>query len=245
MVRVVDYDLRRRNVLAAVINRYIKEAHPVSSEDLADEFGLSSATLRNILSELEEEGYLTHPYTSGGRVPTTRGYRYYVDFLISQMQLLEEEKQRIIQEYKKEILHLEDVLDRTSGIISLITHYTGITFFPDWQNKFIYKGISYILEEPEFQNLETMRALLKLLEDKQNLLKIINREFAQKTKVYIGEELECEGIENFSLVICRYHLKNRPSGKIAVLGPVRMEYSHTIPTLEYISEILTEVLQNI
>ena len=245
MVRNVDYESRRRAVLSATINRYIHKALPVASEDLASDFDLSSATIRNILAELEETGYLRHPYTSGGRIPTDRGYRYYVDFLILQMELLDEEKEHIVKEYQRKIKRLEDILEKTSEVISTITHYAGIVSFLDWQDKFLYKGIGHILEQPEFQDLEKMRLVIKMMEEKQNLLEIINRDFHEKVKIYIGAELGIPDIQGCSLVVSSYRLKNKPSGKLAVLGPVRMEYRHIIPTLEYISEVLTSVLDNI
>jgi heat-inducible transcriptional repressor len=245
MVRNIDYETRRRAVLAATINRYIGEAAPIASEDIARDFGVSSATIRNIFSELEEGGYITHPYTSGGRIPTNKGYRYYVDFLISQMQLLEEEKRRIFHEYKKEISRLEDALEQTSQILSEITHYTGIVSFLDWRNRFYYNGISHILEQPEFRNVEKTRLLIKALEEKQNLLDVINRDFEGKVTVYIGNELACPGTEDCSLIVSSYRLKNKPSGRVAVLGPARMEYRHTIPALEYVSEVLTGILEGI
>ncbi|MDP2043664.1 MAG: DeoR family transcriptional regulator, partial [Candidatus Omnitrophota bacterium] len=94
MTRNVDYNSRRKSILSSAINRHIKSALPVASDDISEEFDLSSATIRNIFSELEESGLLMHPYTSGGRIPTDKGYRYYVDFLIQQMELMDEEKQR-------------------------------------------------------------------------------------------------------------------------------------------------------
>lgn len=245
MVRTVDYESRRRSILTATINRYIEEAIPVASEDIAQSFDLSSATIRNIFVELEENGYLMHPYTSGGRIPTDKGYRYYVDFLISQMGLLAEEKEHIVKEYKKEIRRLEDALEKTSEIISKITHYAGIVSFLEWQDKFFYKGISHILDQPEFQNFDKIRLLIKIIEDKEHLLNIINRSFTERVKVYIGHELDCPGMENCSLVVSSYRLKSKPSGRLAVLGPVRMEYKQIIPALEYISDVLTEVLDNI
>lgn len=245
MVRTVDYELRRRGILSATISRYIQDALPVSSEDIADEFQLSSATIRNIFVELEESGYLTHPYTSGGRLPTDRGYRYYVDFLISQMELLQDEKERITREYKKKIKRLDDALEETSEVISAITHYAGIVSLLEWQDKFFYKGISYILEQPEFQNMEKMRLLIKMIEDKQRLLSIINRDFDGKVKVYIGKETGCPEMENCSLVVSSYNLKDGPCGRLAVLGPARMQYRQIIPTLEYISDVLSDVLEDI
>lgn len=245
MVRTVDYELRRRGILSATISRYIQDALPVSSEDIADEFKLSSATIRNIFAELEESGYLTHPYTSGGRLPTDRGYRYYVDFLISQMELLQDEKERITREYKKKIKRLDDALEETSEVISAITHYAGIVSLLEWQDKFFYKGISYILEQPEFQNMEKMRLLIKMIEDKQRLLSIINRDFDGKVKVYIGKETGCPEMENCSLVVSSYNSKDGPCGRLAVLGPARMQYRQIIPTLEYISDVLSDVLEDI
>ncbi len=245
MVRNVDYESRRRAVLTATINKYIDEATPVASEDLAEDFDLSPATIRNIMAELEKEGYITHPYTSGGRFPTTRGYRYYVDFLLAQMELLEAEKEHIMSEYKQETGRLEDALEKTSGVISMITHYAGIVSFVDWQDRIFYQGIGQILEQPEFKDYGHLRSIIKLIEEKEHLLDIINRDFKEKVKVYIGDELACPGMENCAMVVSSYKLKNKSSGRLAVLGPQRMEYRHTIPALEYISDVLSEVLERI
>ncbi|MDD5431837.1 MAG: hypothetical protein PHO70_02490 [Candidatus Omnitrophica bacterium] len=245
MVKNVDYDTRRRSILRAAINRYIGNASPVASDDIAEEFDLSSATIRNIFAELEESGYLAHPYTSGGRIPTSKGYRYYVDFLISQMELLDEEKDCIVKEYKKEMRRLEDALENTSVIISTITRYAGIVSFLDWHDKLFYKGLSRVLEQPEFNDSEKIRILIKMIEDKERLLDVINRDFNEKVKVYIGSELGCPGMENCSLIVSNYRRKDKPSGKLAVLGPMRMEYNHIIPALSYISDVLTEVLETI
>lgn len=245
MVRNVDYETRKRAVLAATINRYIKEALPVASEDIAGDFELSPATIRNIFKELEETGLLTHLYTSGGRVPTYTGYRYYVDFLISQNELLDDEKERIGKEYKTEIKSIEEILEKTTDILSAITHYASIVSLLEVQESFFYKGISLILEQPEFQDLSRTRLLIRALEDKQKLLSIINREFKEKVKLYIGEELGCPEIGHCALAVSSYSVRKKPSGRIALLGPMRMEYGHIIPTLEYVSEVLTETLSGI
>ncbi|MDD5692067.1 MAG: hypothetical protein PHP10_02690 [Candidatus Omnitrophica bacterium] len=242
MVRNTDYSSRRKSVLSAAINRHIKNALPVASDDIAREFDLCSATIRNIFSELEESGFLRHPYTSGGRIPTDKGYRYYVDFLTQQMELIDEEKQRIVKDCKKKIRRLEDALENTSEVISEITHYAGIVSFLEWQDKIFYKGISRILDQPEFRDVDKIRMLVRLMEDKARLLDIVNRDFAGKVKVYIGGELGFPEMENCSLIVSTYKLKDQPSGRLAVLGPMRMDYNHIIPALEYISDVLTDVL---
>lgn len=242
MVKNVDYESRRRAILTSAVNKYIKEARPIASEDIAEEFRVSSATIRNIFAELEEGGYLTHLYTSGGRVPTQKGYRYYVDFLLSQMELLDEEKNSIVKGYKKEIRRLEDALEQTSELITQITHYAGIVSFLEWEDKFFYRGISSILEHPEFQDFKKLSFIIKMIEEKEKLLDIINRGFKEKVKVYIGSELGFPEIMQCSLVVTSYKRKDKPSGRVAVLGPARMEYNHIIPSLEYISDVLSEVL---
>ncbi|MCM8770273.1 MAG: hypothetical protein NC936_00180 [Candidatus Omnitrophica bacterium] len=245
MVRNIDYAQRKKDILTSTINRYIQDAVPVASEDIARDFDLSPATIRNVFAELEKDGFLTHPYTSGGRIPTNKGYRYYVDFLLSQMELLEEDKEFIVRKYKSEIKCLEDVLEKTSEIISAITHYTGIVSLLEWQDRFFYKGVSFILEEPEFRDAERVRMLIKLIEERRRILDIVNRDFCGNVKVYIGDELGLPEIENCSLVVSRYCINDQPSGRLAVLGPKRMKYRYTIPALEYISNILNGVLTRI
>ncbi|MCK9431622.1 MAG: hypothetical protein PHQ84_06015 [Candidatus Omnitrophica bacterium] len=242
-MRKVDYNSRRRSVLNSAISRYIKNALPVASDEIAEEFDLSSATIRNIFSELDESGFLKHPYTSGGRVPTDKGYRYYVDFLIRQMELLDEEKKRILKDCKKKIRRLDDALENTPEVISEITHYAGIVSILQLQDKFFYKGISRIIDQPEFKDADKIRLLVRLMEDKEKLLEIINRDFSGKVKVYIGSELGLAEMENCSLIVSGFNLKNRPLGRLAVLGPMRMEYDHIIPTLEYISDVLNQILE--
>ena len=243
-MRTVDYNTRRKQVLNSAIKRHIKNALPVASDDIAEEFDLSSATIRNIFSELDESGYLKHPYTSGGRVPTDKGYRYYVDFLIQQIELLDEEKKSILKDCKRKLRHLDDTLENTSEVISEITHYAGIVSFLQWQDKIFYKGISRIIDQPEFRDADKIRLLIRLMEDKGKLLDIINRDFSGKVKVYIGSELGFPEMENCSLVVSSFKLKNQPSGRLAVLGPMRMEYGHIIPTMEYISEALNQILED-
>ncbi|MDD5596174.1 MAG: hypothetical protein PHY94_08050 [Candidatus Omnitrophica bacterium] len=245
MVRNVDHDARKRSVLAATINRYIQQAEPVASEDIAQDFDLSSATIRSIFAELEENGYLAHPYTSGGRIPTSKGYRYYVDFLLSQMELLDNEKEHIVSEYKRELSELGGILEKTSEVISVITHYAGLVSFLEREDRFFYKGISFILEQPEFQDLTKMRLIIKMMEDKKRMLNIINRDFSGKTKIYIGEELDDPEMQGCAVIVSSFMVKNKPSGRLAVLGPKRMEYQHAIPTLEYVSDILSGILEKI
>lgn len=245
MVRSVDFQSRRKAVLAAAIDRYIQNALPVASDSIADEFDLSSATIRSIFADLEKEGYITHPYTSGGRVPTEKGYRYYVDFLLSQMELFEEEKRRIEDEYHKVIKEIELVLEATSEVISEITRNAAIVYFHDRQDRFFYRGLSQMLEQPEFEDSKRARMLIRFIEDRDRLLELINRSVEDKVSVYIGKELDVPEMDSCSLVVSGFQRNNKPSGRLAVLGPARMRYARVIPAMEYISDMLGEVLSSL
>lgn len=123
---------RKKDLLQWVIHYYIKNSRPVSSSTIADEAGLSlsSATLRNILQELEEEGYLHQPHTSSGRQPTDKGYRFYVDYLIDVQRMASGEKERIERQYQNRIEELDTLLSETSKLLSRVSHGAGLVLSP-------------------------------------------------------------------------------------------------------------------
>lgn len=240
--RKTDYQTRKDIVLGIVVNEYIKSVNPVSSGYIAQKFtrDLSSATIRHILADLEEEGYLTHPHTSAGRIPTQQGYRYYVDHLMLEIYLLEEEQKRIHAEYEEEVQGLEKVLEKTSQVISDITHYTSIISIDGQKDKIFCRGTSFVVEYPAVQDMEKVREILDALEQKERLLEIINRNLANKIDIYIGHELACNNIESCSLAVSSYELNHGLSGRIAVLGPTRMNYQRVVSALDYVSEYMKE-----
>lgn len=242
MVRTRDYEQRRGEVLAAVVESYIHNASAVSSEALVRNFNYSSATIRSIMSELEEMDLLTHTHTSSGRIPTDRGYRFYVDNLLMEIGLLEAEKDEIAQEYKKSKRELDALLEKTSDLLSSLSHCTGIVSFVEVQDKIFYHGMGLMLEQPEFRDLKRIRVLANLLDEKQRLFEVINRDLEEKIKIYIGRELPFADIDNCALITSNYSIRNKPQGRIAVLGPTRMEYAKIIPAVEYISEMLSSIL---
>lgn len=232
---------RKDRILAIVIDRYIKTVSPVGSQFLTEEYNLdvSPATVRNILAELEEEGHLTHPHTSAGRVPTSRGYRYYVDHLMHEIQLLEQEKKQIEAEYKRYRNQLELLMERASQLISDFTHYTTIVSIDGWDSKIILKGTSYVVDYPQESNLLKIQAILRILEEKDKLLELMNRDLEKKINVYIGHELALKEIDGCSLAVSQFENKG-VVGRIAVLGPTRMHYERVVSTLEYVSALLND-----
>jgi len=241
--RQTDLKARKNHILSITIEQYIDTVSPVSSNYIAQQYhhDLSSATIRNILAELEEEGLLTHPHTSAGRIPTQKGYRYYVDNLLKDIKLLEEEKHRIKIEYQQQTRELETLLERTSQILANITSYTSIISIDGSDERLFCTGLSSVIEYADIKNLQKIKSILVALEEKKRVLEVINRDLAQKIEVFIGEEMMCEDIEGCSLAISRYKTKRGPSGRIAILGPTRMNYEKVISALDYVSQLMEEL----
>ncbi|GHT05701.1 heat-inducible transcription repressor HrcA [Endomicrobiia bacterium] len=126
---------RKTKILNAVIHHYIRIGKPVGSDVLIKEYNisLSPATVRNLMAELEEDGYLTHPHTSSGRIPTDKGYRSYVDSLVKLQSYAIEEEERIKREYEGKHNEIEDILSETSRILSGLSQYTGFVMTPKAQ----------------------------------------------------------------------------------------------------------------
>lgn len=135
---------RNRNILAEVINNFILYGDPVGSATIAGttSLGLSSASIRNAMSDLEEMGYLSHPYTSAGRIPTEKAYRYYVDSLLTVRGLTRNEKRAIESKFSSS-LALTDALHESSRILSSLCHQMSIVMMPAFSN-IVFKHIEFI-----------------------------------------------------------------------------------------------------
>jgi len=120
---------REESVLSSVIHYYVATAKPVGSQVIAEKMDVSSATIRNVLMDLEKKGYLTHPHTSAGRIPVDQGYRFYVDRLMQARQLNLKEKQRAEQEYEKAKNEVETLMRHTAKILSAMTNLAGLAVF--------------------------------------------------------------------------------------------------------------------
>lgn len=126
-------DERKQKILKAIIDDFIITAEPVGSRTIARKYniGISPATIRNEMSDLEEMGYLEQPHTSAGRIPSDKGYRFYVDFLMKLRKLTPEEIKNIkdVSLYKK-INGIEELLEQTTKVLSQITRYTSVALGP-------------------------------------------------------------------------------------------------------------------
>jgi heat-inducible transcriptional repressor len=150
---------RKRKLLHAIIHEFIKTGKPVGSVFLAEQYklDLSSATIRNVMADLEQEGFLTHPHTSAGRVPTDKAYRFYVDSLVDLQRLAQMEEEKIKADYEARIREIEGLLASTSKTLSVLSHYTGFVMTPSLEET--------RLRHLELVPLDSLRVLVILVSD--------------------------------------------------------------------------------
>ncbi len=128
----MELSQRKKKILQAIIEDYIAMAEPVGSRNIAKnhDLGLSAATIRNEMADLEEMGYLEKPHTSAGRIPSEMGYRFYVDSLMKRYSLTMDEISGLQRTMNHKYDQLEGVISEISDIISKVTHYPTVVAFP-------------------------------------------------------------------------------------------------------------------
>ncbi len=129
----MELDNRKKRILQAIVNEYINTIEPVSSNSIITKYGIdcSSATVRNEMVELERQGYLEKTHTSSGRVPSNKGYRFYVDKLLSHKELNLNEIKYINSMLQNKVDEMEELTKIATNTISEVTHYTTIAIEPD------------------------------------------------------------------------------------------------------------------
>jgi heat-inducible transcriptional repressor len=132
---------REKNILKSVVQQFILTASPVGSRNISkkSEMGISPATVRNIMADLEETGYINHPHTSAGRVPTDKGYRYYVDSLMRIKKIKTSEKGLISKTLNLDVSDQEELLKIASGLLSTITNQLACVSYPDLDSGYFEK----------------------------------------------------------------------------------------------------------
>jgi len=340
----MNIDERKLAILQAIINDYISTAQPVGSRTIAKKYklGISSATIRNEMSDLEEMGLLEQPHTSAGRIPSDKGYRLYVDHIMKIKRLLPYEEETIKEELRDKIDEVENFIRKTSKIISQLTKYTSLVMSPQLDacrlrhvhfvpvdsnslvavivtdtgvvknitmkttdkvtpdylesltrvmneefqgvtveelsrgvvseeyKRLVYRyhlldtlipllldslegkmcgtvyadGVSNIFNFPEYTDITRAKNFLALMEEKEELLKMINTKRDKGIHISIGSELESKSIKDCSLVTTTYRVGERVIGKIGIIGPTRMEYARVVGALEFLTEYMDSLMND-
>jgi len=337
---------RRRALLLATVQEFIATAQPVGSHQLVAHhtLGVRAAMVRNLMSELEQAGYLEQPHTSAGRVPTEKAFRYYVDSLTTARRIGFEDRTHIELHYSERARDPEEIIRDTPRLLALLTGQAAMLMTPrlgdvmiervnfvrlrertvlavfvaqagsaqsrlietdadhtqdeldrmarylneslhgrtldearwwiDRQLKeerasydhFMHAALtlgesvaehaaghaqSFVdvsvraLEQPEFEDREKMRELLRALDDKTALLELLERSLRHAgVTVSIGSENYDPRLAGFSVVAASYDSGSTPLGSLAVVGPVRMDYDRVIPLIDYTARTLSRLLDH-
>jgi heat-inducible transcriptional repressor len=334
---------RHQGVLRAIVLDYIRTAEPVGSRTISRKYGfaLSPATIRSIMSDLEEMGYVAQPHTSAGRVPTDLGYRLYVDALMDRPRLSSAEVQRIEQRVNPPTGEVEDVLRETGRLLSALSLYVAVVLAPkiydsqfhrvqfvslsrdqvlavlvtdadmvhhkvvkldeemsqndlDRASRYVtdllqgrtlgevrrllvmqmaedkaqydrllaqalrlgaealksegevdvyVAGAAHIADQPEFADIDKMKALFLAFEEKSKLVKILDECLTgEDIKVFIGHEVPVRDIEGLSVIAAPYRRGGRPLGVLGVLGPTRMDYGRALALVDTTARLVSRVL---
>ena len=236
---------RRQMILRALVEEYVEFAIPVASRTIVDNYDLnvSSATVRNDLSFLEDSGYILQPHTSAGRIPTDAGYREFVDEIIDEVDASDSEYESRVSEIRRSADTIDKMLEELSAEMARLTHCLSI-IAPDVgtsEHKSIAKrGITSIMRQPEFRESSTLLPLMEILEDNSILIKTLSEKSPSgEVQIRIGEENANEHLRGVSVVTASFG-EEGSGGVVAVIGPTRMNYSDVIKAVSLATDVLNE-----
>lgn len=230
---------RQAKILTTIIEQYAEVAAPVGSVMLAQIFNVSSATIRNEMAELEKQGYIKQPHTSAGRIPTDKGYRFYVNELRDITEGVGQSSRNTRAIATRVSQSGEPALAIKSAVDALVqlTHNLGIATIG---NQLYVAGYSNLFGQPEFIDPEQSREVARLLDNLEPWL----QEAApnEALNVYIGRENPIGRSAGVSLIISRYRSPYSDSSYIGVLGPTRQSYRSVMGLVEQTGRTLEAVL---
>jgi heat-inducible transcriptional repressor len=229
---------RQQQILKAIVEQYAEVASPVGSSLLAKVFAVSSATIRAEMAELERLGFITQPHTSAGRIPTDRGYRYYVNNVLDNQEAVPERRgERALTARVQDGGLPERTIRNAVDTLVELTHNLGLATIG---NQLYMSGLSNLFGQPEFMQANQVQQVARLLDNLEPWL----REAApnQPLSVYIGSENTIGRSAGCSLIISRFHSPYSDQSYIGVLGPTRQKYQDVMQLVRHAGMALEDAL---
>lgn len=228
---------RQKQILIAIIEQYAEVAVPVGSSLLAKVFGVSSATIRAEMAELESLGLIRQPHTSAGRIPTDKGYRLYVNEVTTTEESVPSRTERALTARLQDSGIPERAIRNAVDTLVELTHNLGLATIG---NQLYISGLSNLFGQPEFHGGHQVQQVAALLDNLEPWL----REAApnQPLSVYIGSENPIGRSADVSLIISRFRSPFSDHSYIGVLGPTRQSYRDVMTLVSHAGKTLEEVL---
>lgn len=231
---------RKQALLGTIIEEYIKTVKPIGSQTIVDKYslGVSPATIRNDMKELEDMGYITHPHTSAGRIPTEAGYRFYIQHFINRSRPLSHKPQQDLVDLVQAISvtdHETAVKMIAKGLAALSEQAVLVSFNP---HSFYYTGISNMFQQPEFHSVAIMAELSQLIDQLDEVMSQLHRSVGNDITILIGSDNPVSHV--CSAIVVRYQVSDTVAGTLALLGPMRMNYQFNYQLMKYVPTILRQ-----
>jgi len=244
---------RQENLLNFIIKEYVHTAKPVPSVLVLRKTKLkvSSATIRNDMNNLEEQGFLIQRHTSGGRIPTDKAYRFYVNQLLTkpvQVVINSQDRQSIAAALAKAGKNprainkaIANTLSERSGNLVI----TGIA----QDAEFFKQGLVSLLRHPEFHEFKDLFQLAGFFEGFDCMFQLIEREFFNTIgppaglpiQILVGHENPFQQIKGETVMCTKYLLPDDVIGSLTLIGPTRMDYEKNISLIKYVTEELNKL----
>ena len=238
---------RTQKLLRLIIEDYTKTAQPVASNLLVDKHKLefSSATIRNEMMALEEEGYLMQPHISAGRIPTEKAYRFYIEKSLPQKELSKNEQKELkefLDQSKEE--SIERQIKNLAKNIAAIASETVFVSFSD--DNFYYTGITNLFNKPEFSNPELVYSLSQVIDHFDEVVSKISPK--PEPELLLGSDNPFG--QDCGVVLASFNLKKEKgpaspkrseSGLMGILGPMRMDWAGNLALINYFKKLIQTI----
>ena len=225
-------DGRKEKILDLVIENYIANAEPVGSKFLVANTDLefSEATIRNELRALEKEGYLTHPHTSAGRIPTEKGYKYYIKNLNLAKSRISKNDSKTLSNSLEKTGNYELVLkNMAKAMVELSNETVILAFSPE---KIYYTGLANLFNKPEFDQLSLVAGISEAFDHCEENVEGFFDKVSDEPQYFIGDE------HPFGEMLSVLSVKFGDEGLIALVGPKRMDYKYNFGLIKKLLEII-------
>jgi heat-inducible transcriptional repressor len=236
---------RQAKLLTAIVEQYAEVASPVGSLLLAKTFNVSSATIRAEMARLEEMGFIEQPYTSAGRIPTDKGYRFFVNNITAQAEAnhIKQVPPKTNRSTKAIDLRVKNAGKAAQTIKTAvdslvdITHNLSIATIGD---QLYMSGISHLFSQPEFADGTAVREVAKLIDNLEPWLQEASPN--EPLSVYIGAENPIGKASGCSLIISKFRSPYSDRSYIGVVGPTRQSYRQVMGLVQHAGQLLERVL---
>lgn len=224
---------RQNQLFKAMVEEYVSTAHPIASGALAKAFALdvSPATVRNDMAVLEEQGLITQPHTSAGRIPTAKGYQYYVEEFVANIDLPGAQQRKLEQALAQE---MEDTVKRMARMAADLSMEAVFMSGPGQYT--FYTGMSNVLKQPEFADRELMLSLSAVMDSLDEMVDSMARQAGPEIEVLIGNDNPWS--PELSVIVTEYRTRGGDTGVIGLLGPMRMTYKQNMAVIKTMQSIL-------